>query len=130
MRGSIPSYLVGLCRIEVGSGAEKETGERDEDEGDEDGPTSGKMKVESGKFLETGEEVDNRESDEEDEGAVVEEIEKREVSGVGSDAEGGGGEDKNQKAEAPGGTFPPFVNQDAQAVEASPGDEVEGGAVP
>ena len=76
------------------------------------------------------EEEDNGEADEEDEGAVVEEVDEREIGGVAGDAKREGEEDENEETYAPAPIFPPFVDEDADAVESAPGDEVEGGTVP
>ena len=49
---------------------------------------------------------------------------------MAGDAEDGGEKDKNEESQTPAAVFPPFVDKDAETIEAAPCDEVEGGTMP
>ena len=128
--GCVPGGLVGFGGVEIGAGAEEEAREGDEDKGDEDGPSGGDWGVERGEFFGAAHDIYYCETDEEDLEAEGQEVEEGTLGEVGGRGEEGGEEEEGEQAGGPGTVLPPLVYQDAESVEAAPGDEIERRAVP
>ena len=132
--GGAPGGLVGLGGVEVGAAAEKETGEADEDKGEEGVPHGGEAVLELAFAVATasheGHEVEQYDGGGRDHEGEVEHAEygngEEVVEALHADIDECDGDDAVEGAFL----FPPFIDEDAQSVECAPGDEVEGGAVP
>ncbi len=122
-----PGHLVGLGRVEVGAAAEEESGEGDEDEGEQGGPhhpgalrAFGLLRQQ----VQHGVDYEAHECDE------PQHVEQRAADGGLEQVEHRRGDAKGYDVDYPSLFFPPFVDEDADAVEAAPGDEVERRTVP
>lgn len=81
-------------------------------------------------IFDTAEEEEDEVAAEEYLEAEGQEVDEGTLGEVGGCGEGRGQQQEGQQACGPGAVFPPFVYQDAQAVEAAPGDKVERRAMP
>ena len=127
LAGGAPSHLVGLGGVEIGTAAEEESREADEDKGEEGGPDGGEVRGERCEMSGRG---NGYIADEHHGGDEAEHVEEGRMGEQAEEPEGGGDAAEGHETGAPGALAPPLVHQDAQAVEAAPGNEVERGTVP
>ena len=127
LAGGAPGHHVGGGGVEVGTAAEEEACETDEHKGEAGEPDGLGA---AGGTSALRQQVEQGVADEAHEDDEVQHVDQRRVEPGLEEREKAEGGGEGEEVGGMGLAAPPLVDQYAEAVEAAPGDEVEGGTVP